>query len=173
MSTTKTVDKAEAETPRCAWRAELLNAILEVFSTMVGVSVSVPAAKDDIVIVPESDDDSVLAYVTGMIGIAGAVRAIFSLRCSEKTATKITAQMLGISKEEATTQKSDAIGEMCNMIAGHFKHKIGYGDDCTLTVPTVVEGGKYSIYCLEADQRLELPVIYEGETVLVALDIHE
>jgi len=79
--------------------------------------------------------------------------------------------MLCISAEEAAAQKSDAIGEVCNIIAGHFKHKIGYGDSCTLTVPTVVVGGNYSIHCLEKGERLEFPVAYEGETVSVTLDI--
>jgi len=140
---------------------------------MVGASVVVPQAKEDVVVIAEPNDSSVLAYVTGMIGIAGAMKAIFSLRCSEGAAAKIASQMLGISLEEATKQKSDAIGEVCNIIAGHFKHKIGFGSNCTLTVPTVIVGGHYSVHCLAAGERLEFPVIYDGETVLVTLDIRE
>lgn len=170
MATDASQDRENA-TPRSAWWAALRDATQDVFSTMVGISVATPNGKDDIVVVPEPANSSVLAYVTGMIGIAGAVRAVFSLRCSEDTATKIAAQMLGITIEQALKQKSDAIGEMCNMIAGHFKHQIGYGDNCTLTVPTVVVGGNYTIHCLEAGERLEFPVMYEGETVLVTLDI--
>jgi len=173
MTFSKATENGTGLTPRAAWWGELRNATCEVFSTMVGVSVSVPAAKHDVVVVAEPTDTSVLAYVTGVIGIAGAVRAVFSLRCTENAATKIAAQMLSISREEVEAQKSDAIGEMCNMIAGHFKHEIGYGDNCTLTVPTVVVGGNYSIHCLAAGERLELPVIYEGETVLVTLDIRQ
>jgi hypothetical protein len=37
----------------------------------------------------------------------------------------------------------------------------------------VVVGGNYSIHCLQAGERLEFPVLYEGETVLVTLDIRE
>jgi CheY-specific phosphatase CheX len=173
MITPETAAEGEALNPRAAWRNALRDATFDVFSTMVGTTVTVPNAKDDLVVVAEPADSSVLAYVTGMIGIAGAVRAIFSLRCSEKTATAIAAQMLGITKEEASTQKSDAIGEMCNMVAGHFKHQIGLGDSCTLTIPTVVVGGNYSIHCLLADDRIEFPVVYEGETVLVTLDIRK
>ena len=139
---------------------------------MVGCSVVLPEGGDRPMVVAEPTD-TILAYVTGMIGIAGAMRAIFSLRCSEKAAIGIASQMLGITKEEAAPQKSDAIGEVCNIIAGHFKHKIGFGDNCTLTVPTVIVGGNYSVHCLEAGERLEFPVIYEGETVLVTLDIRK
>jgi len=138
---------------------------------MVGANVVVPKAKDDVLVMAEPRDSTVLAYVTGMIGIAGAMRAIFSLRCSEAAAIKIASQMLGVSPDKAAAQKADAIGEVCNIIAGHFKHKIGLGANCTLTVPTVIVGGHYSIHCLSAGERLEFPVIYDGETVLVTLDI--
>jgi CheY-specific phosphatase CheX len=160
-------------TPRAAWWGVLRDATMEVFSTMVNVNVTVPKAQDDLILVAEPKDATVLAYVTGMIGMAGALRAIFSLRCAEHVATQIAAQMLGMTPEEAAAQRSDAIGEVCNMIAGHFKHKIGYGDNCTLTVPTVVMGGHYNIYCLAAGERIEFPVTYEGEAVLVTLDIRE
>ena len=48
------------------------------------------------------------------------------------------------------------------MIAGHFKHKIGYADKCMLTVPTVVIGGNYRIHSLAAGERLECWVQYEA-----------
>jgi len=149
-----------------AWGAVLREATIEVFSTMVGVTVDIPPAPT-----PVSPEASLVAYVTGMIGIAGAMRAVFSLRCSDDAAAKIASKMLCMSIEEAASAKSDAIGEVCNIIAGHFKHKIGYGDACTLTVPTVVVGGNYSIHCLEKGERLEFPVRYEGETVVITLDI--
>lgn len=157
--------------PRSQWSGVLRDATVEVFSMMAAANIVVPQSGPDPVIVAEPAESSVLAYVTGMVGIAGAMRAIFSLRCSEGTATKLASLMLGVSEEEATAQRSDAIGELCNMIAGNFKHQIGLSADCTLSVPTVVMGGNYSIHCLEAGERLEFPAIYEGETLLITLDI--
>jgi chemotaxis protein CheX len=154
-----------------AWDAVLREATAEVFSMTVGVSVEVPPPSAGRSQTPTGADAALAAHVTGMIGIAGAIRAVFSLRCSDQAAIKIASQMLGISLEEAAAQKSDAIGEICNIIAGHFKHKIGMGDACTLTVPTVVVGGNYSIHCLEKGERIEFPVEYEGETLLVTLEI--
>jgi chemotaxis protein CheX len=155
------------------WWEVLRLATIEVFSMMAGVTVVVPEAKvkGEPAVIAEPVAATVLAYVTGVIGIAGAVHAIFSMRCTEHAATAFASQMLGISATEAEAQKADAIGEICNMIAGNFKHKIGLGSVCHLTVPTVVVGGNYSIHCLQAGQRIELPVMYEGEVVLVALDI--
>ena len=158
--------------PRAAWPGVLREATLEVFSTMVGVTLNASPAAEELV-ASQAADASLVAHVTGMIGIAGAVRAVFSLHCSENAATRIASLMLAISAEEAAAQKSDAIGEICNMIAGHFKHKAGYGDTCTLTIPTVVVGAKYSIHCLEKGERLAFPIVYEGEAVLVTLDVRD
>ncbi|MGA9526716.1 MAG: chemotaxis protein CheX [Terriglobales bacterium] len=161
----------DSVTPRDQWWGILRDATVEVFSMMAAAEIVVPQSGDRPLVVAEPSESSVLAYVTGMIGIAGAMRAVFSLRCSETTAVKLASHMLGMTEEEATAQRSDAIGEICNMIAGHFKHKIGLGADCTLSVPTVVVGGNYSIHCLEAGERLEFPAIYNGETLLITLDI--
>ncbi|MGA9355842.1 MAG: chemotaxis protein CheX [Terriglobales bacterium] len=161
----------EATTPRGEWAEVLRSATLEVFATMVGTTLNSPSSEGSAESASPANDASVVAYVTGLIGIAGAMRAVFSLRCSDRVATQIASKMLMIPIEEAAAQKSDAIGEVCNIIAGHFKHKIGAGEICTLTIPTVVIGASYSIHCTERGERLEFPVAYEGETVLVTLDI--
>ena len=142
--------------------AALREATAEVFSTMVGA-----------IVVPDTADFPVSAYVTGVLGITGALNAVFTLRCSEASATRIASQMLGASAEEAAQHKLDAIGEVCNMVAGHFKHKIGFGDKCMLTVPTVVTGCNYRIHSLAVVERLEFPVLYEGEPLWLALDIRQ
>ena len=163
--------KPEAVAPRSAWWELLRDASVEVFSTMVGIALVLPEVPEGSAVELNPAGSVVLAQVTGMVGIAGTVRAILSLRCSERTATKIAAQMLGIPEEEAGQQKADAIGEVCNMIAGHFKHIIGVSGECTLSVPTVVMGAHYAIHCLEAGERLEFPAVFEGETLSITLDI--
>ncbi len=146
---------------RSKWLSALCDAAGEVFSMMLGATIGP---------VPSPADCPVLARVTGVIGITGAVNAIFTLRCSDAAATRLAAQMLGLSAEESVDQKFDALGEVCNMVAGNFKHKIGHGDTCMLTVPTVVMGGHYCIHSL-AGHRMECPVMYEGEPLWLALDI--
>jgi chemotaxis protein CheX len=147
--------------PRTAWLSILREAAIEVFSTMVGVSV----------VGPETCDLPVVAHVTGMVGIAGPLSATFSLRCSMGCAAKIASQMLGVSLEEAATQKCDAVGEICNIVAGLFKAKIGLGDQCMLSVPTVLCGMDYQIRPRNADLRLESPLLYEHDVIWIALDI--
>lgn len=122
---------------------------------------------------PEEDDQMVFSEVTGMVGIAGPISATFSLRCSGDTATRIAAQMLDIPVNEAAAQKCDAIGEVCNMVAGSFKEKIGFGGQCMLSVPTVLTGKDYRITSRSVYVRVELPLLYEREPIWIALDIRQ
>lgn len=148
--------------PRTAWHDSLAEAVIEVFATMVGASVSV--AKD----LPR-----VPAQMTGMVGIAGAIRANFVLQCSASSSIKIASQMLGVSADDPNAQKAarDALGEVCNIVAGHFKDKVGLGDACQLSVPTIIAGTDYRICSAKTYERLELSLVHEGETLWVTLEI--
>ncbi len=109
--------------------------------------------------------------ITGTVGIAGALSAILSFRCSAQCAAKIASRMLSVPIAEASPHQCDAIGEICNMAAGNFKAKIGLEDKCMLSVPSVITGGNYQLHAASATRRLELPLICEGEAVWIALEI--
>lgn len=154
---------AEVVIPRNAWPGILRDAAVEVFFMMVGA----------MVLTPETGDHPVQAQVTGMVGIAGPLTATFSLRCSLETATQIAAQMLGVPPAQAAAQRYDAIGEICNVVAGSFKQKIGLGDQCMLSVPTVLTGKDYAIRSRSVYVRVELPLLYERQPIWIALDIRQ
>jgi chemotaxis protein CheX len=145
------------------WMAILCEAATEVFSMMVGVKLNTPL----------DTELPVLSHVTGMVGIAGAISAVFSLRCSEGSAVRIASRMLGVGAEEASPQQCDAIGEICNMVAGQFKAKIGLEAQCMLSVPTVIAGSDYKLHPRTDGKRLETPILYEGEPVWLALDVRK
>jgi chemotaxis protein CheX len=149
--------------PRNAWPAILRDVTVEVFFMMVGA----------MVLTPETGDHMVRSEVTGMVGIAGPLSATLSLRCSVDSATRIASQMLGVPLDEAAAQKCDAIGEVCNMVAGSFKEKIGLGGECMLSLPTVLTGKNYQIRSRSLYLRVELPVLYENEPIWIALDIRQ
>jgi chemotaxis protein CheX len=161
MSAPSPVRDARAVLPQTAWPDVLRETAIEVFATMVGATL-----KNS-----ETNDVPALAQMTGMVGIAGPLIAVFSLRCSERAATTLASQMLGVSLEDAAAQKRDAVGEICNMVAGYFKAKIGLGDQCKLSVPTILVGTDYKIHSPGRSQRLELPLLYELEPILMTLDI--
>jgi chemotaxis protein CheX len=148
--------------PASAWPSALGDAAKEVFSMMVGAEITVAAGQKL----------AVHADVTGVIGIGGAFSGVFSLRCSKGSATKIASQMLGVPAEEASSQSADAIGEICNMVAGLFKAKIGHEATCMLSIPTVITGKDYSVHSSRCAE-IEMPVLYYDEPMWITLDIRK
>jgi chemotaxis protein CheX len=147
--------------PSTDWDSILCDAAADVFSMMVRA----------LLIRSESPATSTPPNVTGMVGIAGAVRAIFTLRCSTESATRIASQMLMVSDQEAAAYQCDAIGEICNMVAGQFKAKIGLEAECMLSLPTVIVGGDYELHSTSGGERLEVTAIYEDKPILLRLDV--
>jgi CheY-specific phosphatase CheX len=96
MTVPATSNTGETVAPRSAWLGVLRDTTVEIFSLMVGADVAIP----------EPGSCAMVAYVTGVIGITGAVQATFTLRCSDQSANKAAAQMLGSSLEEAVTQNA-------------------------------------------------------------------
>src|ERR1700683_4025031 len=152
-------------TPRTEWQTVLCETTIEVFSTMVGATVTVPL----------ESSPPVLTQMTGVIGIAGEMRAIFSLRCSQPCAIGIASKMLGIAADDPGAEKaaSDAIGEVCNVVAGYFKAKIGLGDKGSLSLPTIVIGKSYTIHLASGCERLQFPLLFEANPIWVTLDIRQ
>jgi chemotaxis protein CheX len=145
-----------------SWRLILREAVKEVFSMMVGAEVTVS----------EHADPPVVIEVTGMVGLAGELCGVLCIRCSKSCASKIASKMLGVPVAEAASHMSDAVGEMCNMVAGHFKAKIeGLENKCLLSVPTIVIGGDYQMFSLAAGDRIDLPFLFEGESVWIGLEV--
>jgi chemotaxis protein CheX len=144
------------------WREILRNATKEVFSMMVGAHTTDP----------ENGDPAVLTEITGMVGLAGELCGVLTIRCSAKSSAKIASRMLGVDIAQAADHQSDAVGEMCNMVAGNFKAKVaGLEDKCLLSVPTVITGPDYEIHSLEVGERIEISLIFEGEPVWVSLEV--
>jgi hypothetical protein len=58
--------------------------------------------------------------LTAIVGLAGALCGVVTVRCAVETAGQIARGMLG-DASASETQVADALGEMCNMIAGNFE----------------------------------------------------
>lgn len=144
------------------WREVLHYAATEVFSMMVGAQV-----KD-----PDQKELPVPRELAGMVGLAGDLCGVLTLHCSANSAVKIASRMLGVDLAQASQHQFDAVGEMCNMIAGNFKANIpGLEDKCMLSVPTVISGPDYRVHSLEVGERIELPIIFEEEPIWIILEI--
>jgi CheY-specific phosphatase CheX len=161
MSASKSIEPASV-LPREAWHGVLIETAVEVFSLMVGVTV-----------VPDLDAPRAPIQITAIVGIAGAIRANFILQCSTTSTIRLASQMLGIPLDEPDSKKAalDALGEICNIVAGFFKAKVGLGDACNLSVPVIITGQDYRFCSRTTYERLELPLAYEGETLWASLEI--
>lgn len=110
--------------------------------------------------------------VTAMVGLAGLLCGVLTVRCSNRAGALMASKMLGVDPEKAGPEIWDALGEICNMVAGNFKNKIsGLGDGCMLSVPTVITGGDYDFRPL-GESTLRVNSLFEGEQVVTAIEIH-
>jgi chemotaxis protein CheX len=145
-----------------AWLPVLKLATEEVFETMLASHLE-PGP-------PQPSEDGL--DITAMVGLAGAMCGVLTIRCNNRAGTRMASKMLGIDAESAATQICDAMGEICNMVAGNFKNKIsGMGDGCMLSVPTVITGQDYSCHSLGYSTILRSNFSFENESLLIALEI--
>ena len=96
--------------------------------------------------------------------------------CDEGTATRIEAKLLAAPIGRPNEQTADALGEICNMIAGNFKHKIsGMSEHCALCPPAVVTGKDYRVHRQESGALQSLPVTFtfEGAPIYVSLEVRK
>ncbi len=147
------------------WRLALYEAACEVFDLMVGAPVSL---QEDAA--TEGGNDT-----TAMVGLAGAICGILSIRCSASSAAGIASKMLGepVHSSDCIAQQWDALGEVCNMVAGNFKARVeGLREQCMLSVPTVITGQDYCLHSLAEDDRLDVALLFQGEPIVIRLEVH-
>jgi len=92
------------------WLPILELAVEEVFEIMLGNRVK-PVAKAEHA--PSTE-------FTAMVGLAGALCGILTVCCDRASARGLAKCMLGAEVGESDEQVTDAMGEICNMIAGNF-----------------------------------------------------
>jgi|SRR5215467_13068695 len=145
------------------WLPLLQLAAEEVFEIMLGAKLEPLTGAES---VPASE-------ITAMVGGAGQLCGVMTLRCTIDTAKVIAAKMFGIAPDQANQQVWDAIGEICNMVAGNFKNKLtGLSDKYMLSVPTVITGGDYTVHSLADAGTMEIVMTFENSPVLIALEVH-
>jgi chemotaxis protein CheX len=144
------------------WQPFLELAAREVFEIMLGCKLE-----------PQDAGSPATAEITAMVGLAGQLCGLLTLRCSSQSATLMASKMLGVSVSQVDEQMWDAMGEIANMVAGNFKNKLtGMADRCMLSVPTVITGSDYSCRSMADTGPLEVTMLFEGAPVTVAVEIH-
>jgi chemotaxis protein CheX len=135
-------------------------AAAEVFSTMMGVSctpVDECAGRDR-------------ETISAVIGLAGAMSGSMVMQSGSLAAMRIAERLTGIAPPEVDAMVRDAMGEVCNMLAGTWKgldSRMCSG--CLLSTPTVVAGSHYELFSQRASVRIERSYSFDGMTFTVTI----
>ncbi|MFI5102194.1 MAG: chemotaxis protein CheX [Terriglobales bacterium] len=144
------------------WLPILELSVEEVFEIMLGSRVK-PVAQSEHK--PNTE-------FTAMVGLAGSLCGIITICCDAKTAGQVAKSMLG-DTADSEEQVADALGEICNMIAGNFKNKLAGTDErCLLSVPTVIAGGEYNFHSMADGNSMETVLLFEGAPLAVRLQLN-
>lgn len=116
--------------------------VTEIFKMMFGL---------DITTADSSIADPIACGVderTAVVGFSGVMRGSCQIRMTSIAATSIASAMLGgDSVGEDDDCVNDALGELCNMLAGGWKNDTpGLSSECVLSPPTVISGRNYKVH---------------------------
>src|ERR1700676_4007202 len=85
--------------------------------------------------------------VTSVVGFGGLLTGPCVFRSEGQAACIIAARMTGMEFTEIDDTVKDAIGEICNMLAGTWKGKVPeLAAHCNLSVPAVITGRDYKLH---------------------------
>jgi chemotaxis protein CheX len=94
--------------------------------------------------------------ISAVIGLAGAMSGTCVLRSGEKVALRMAEALTGAPMTEIDATVKDAVGEICNMVAGAWKGKQPMlASECMLSTPTVVTGTNYQLHTQKPSFRME------------------
>lgn len=139
---------------------DLDRAAAEVFSMMMGVSCA-PVERAE----PEGEET-----LSAVIGLAGALSGSMVLRCGRAAALEMTERLTGVAPAAVDAMVRDAVGEVCNMVAGAWKgfdRKLVSG--CLLSTPTVVAGTSYEFFGQRSPIRVERCYGFAGAALTLTL----
>lgn len=121
-------------------------AVDEVFQTMVGVR----SHRARLPLVDEVE------RVTAVVGFGGLLSGACLFRCGGQAAREVAARMAGMPCDEIDATVKDAVGEICNMLAGSWKGKVpALAAQCGLSVPAVITGRDYNLHVQAPEFRLD------------------
>lgn len=108
--------------------------------------------------------------ISAVIGLAGAMSGTCVLRGGVRTALRMAAALTGMEIISLDDTVKDAIGEICNMVAGAWKGKLpSLASNCMLSTPTVVTGTNYQLHTQRPQFRVER--CYRFEDLMFSLSV--
>ncbi len=133
------------------------NSVCEVFETMLGVQCRRENDVDSV------EDAKVSVSVMAVVGFGGILSGACVIRCDALAACTMAASMAGTEFDTVDDVVKDAIGEICNMLAGTWKSKIpDLAANCGLSVPAVITGSDYNLHVQSPEFRICQTYAFDG-----------
>jgi chemotaxis protein CheX len=108
--------------------------------------------------------------ITAVIGLAGVMSGACTLRCDLETALRMAECMVGTRPLELDAMVKDAIGEVCNMVAGAWKGRHArLAGGCMLSTPAVVTGANYQLHMQQQEFRIDRRYCFEEHIVGISI----
>lgn len=131
--------------------------VVNVWSTMLGT---------ELLEVEPAPVTTPATLVSACIQVTGDWEGTVLLQCSLGYAQALAGTMFEMGPDELSAEEvRDAMGELVNMVGGNFKGLLD--GSCLISLPTVVEGGEYSISIKGASLRNALQFEDDGHPLLV------
>lgn len=132
------------------------NSVHEVFETMLGLQCRCQSSLE--VLSASRGTES----VTAVVGFGGILSGACVLCCKASAACRIAECMTGMSFGAVDEVVKDAIGEICNMIAGTWKSKVpDLAANCGLSVPAVITGSDYELHVQAPEFKIRQSYSFE------------
>ncbi len=117
-----------------AYTTALMEAIREIFSTMLGERIS-----------QIKGQTTANPHVSALLGLAGKFSGVLALHFSELAACKVASGLLGVTLNKLDETVRDAIAELANMVAGGFKKSLSRDQEMfKVSIPSVIQGMQYA-----------------------------
>lgn len=128
------VDAAEAVNPKLVMA--FVKSVKNVLTTMVGLNpvLGKPRLKTDLKVTHD---------VSGIVGFSGEVTGTVIVSFGEPSAMKLVEAFVGEALDARSEDFADALGELCNMIAGNAKKDFGL--NANIGIPSVVVGPNHTV----------------------------
>jgi chemotaxis protein CheX len=136
------------------------SSVEEVFNTMLGAACFLTEKTP----VEESET------ITAVVGFGGLLSGACVFRSGGSAALNIAARLTGMEFSEIDDTVKDAIGEVCNMLAGAWKGRVpDLSANCGLSIPAVITGSNYNIHVQAPEFRLHHIYRFDNTTFAVTI----
>ena len=141
--------------------------VMEVYGMMLGLEVEVVAEQGSV--------DNKADRCTAIVGLSGALRGACEVRMDSMAARTVTSAMLSAPLvDEHDPSIGDAVGEICNMIAGGWKNRIPtLSSACALSPPTIISGHDYQVKLGTPSIKFTRTYRFAGQTMQITMQCEE